>query len=68
MSRKQVGGWGISFGSADFLAGNRSCTAHFYCAPVGVNDLQAPAVRPIAFGRSAPERRRGISGGGTADG
>jgi hypothetical protein len=48
------------------LTGSRDCPTHLHCAPDSLNDLQF-VVGPTAFGRSAPEKRRGIEGGGSPE-
>jgi len=75
-ARKHIGG-GFFFDVPDFRAGKRGWDVHVYCAPLGEMICKhlrrgqspwAPAVRPTAFGRSAPERRRGMGGVGTKGG
>jgi len=42
-------------------------TAYLDCARDERNYLQAPTVRPPAFGRAAPEKRRGMEGESISD-
>jgi len=66
-------GGGVTFGVwtariPDGLVRLRSSSSCFNCARLSGNYLQPPAVGPTAFGRSAPERRRGNGLGATSGG